>query len=204
MYKSLYEAFRPWYNGGDIFFYADPHFGDVNAQAWRNDNISDEEQIRRINKTVGKEGTIVILGDIGDPEWLARIRGTIVLVLGNHDKGASRYYDYVLPENVFEGPLFIGPKILLSHEPYLSPFYINLHGHTHGEIQLDGNGLNLCAEHIHYTPVSMKRIRACGALGSIPDIHQFNKDMRRLLTQSSEEEVESEQLTFEQIEGNIN
>lgn len=179
MYKSLYNGFKPFYEGGDVFFYADPHFGDLDAQKWRNDGITDAEQVARINMTVGKQGTLFILGDIGDPTWLSKIRGTIVLVLGNHDKGASTYYEYTYPENIFEGPVFIGPKILVSHEPFMAPFYLNLHGHMHGFPQFDEHSINLCAELINYTPISMKTIRASGLLGDILDIHDFNKEVHK-------------------------
>ena len=43
MYKSVYNAFKNWYTGGDIFFYADPHFGDEDAKKWRNDGVTDEQ-----------------------------------------------------------------------------------------------------------------------------------------------------------------
>ena len=57
----------------------------------RKNYIGDEEQIKRINSKIGKYDTLVILGDVGDIEWVRKIRGYKVLVMGNHDAGATNY-----------------------------------------------------------------------------------------------------------------
>ena len=94
MYKGLYDNFSHWFHDGKgtVWFYSDPHFTDEDVKYFRGeDHISDEEQIKRINSKVGKYDTIVILGDIGDTEWVKKIRGYKVLIMGNHDSGASNY-----------------------------------------------------------------------------------------------------------------
>lgn len=101
----LYEPFEKWWNGGkgDIYLYSDPHFGDAESYYLRGllkkedldnyDKIAelDEMQLHNINAKVGKYGTIIILGDIGDINVVSRIKGYKVLIKGNHDSGDSNY-----------------------------------------------------------------------------------------------------------------
>lgn len=93
MYKNLYDQFKHWYHNGmgTIWFYSDPHFNDEEASALRKNYIGDDEQVKRINSKVGKYDTLVILGDVGDENYVRKLRGYKVLIMGNHDKGASKY-----------------------------------------------------------------------------------------------------------------
>jgi calcineurin-like phosphoesterase family protein len=171
--KHLYHSFKHWYRGGTIFFYSDPHFSDAEANGFRANPITDEEQVKSINSVMGKKDTIIILGDIGNPEFLKQIKGYKVLLLGNHDKGASFYKDYV--DEVFEGPLMISHKILLTHEPVDFKYAYNIHGHDHSKTTFqDNKHLNICAEHINYKPIKLKEIVISGKLSKIPDIHNIS------------------------------
>ena len=176
MDKWLYEKFSNWFHGGTIYFYSDPHFSDEEMKYLRKNYIGDEEQVKRINSKVGKNDTIVILGDIGDKEWVKKIRGYKVLITGNHDAGATTYKDYF--DEVYDGALFISSKILLSHEPINYPFALNIHGHDHSGWETSGNDLcwNMCAERINYTPISIQEIVKSGILKSIPSIHRATID----------------------------
>lgn len=229
MYKHLYDNFSHWYRGGSVYFYSDPHFADEEMKYLRKNYIGDDEQVRAINKKIGKKDTIVFLGDIGDVEFIKKIRGYKVLVMGNHDAGASNYkriideliydadelslqevkaivkkhypnwkiiscdddYTFHAPfhrwvikidnrlfDEVYEGPLCISEKIILSHEPLDIPFMLNIHGHDHsGWAFQDRNHINVCAEHIEYCPVSIKEIVNSGILGKIDSIHRITIDM---------------------------
>ena len=175
MYKHLYECFKYWYHGGSIYFYSDPHFADEEMKYIRKGYIGDEEQIQRIRARVGKNDTLIILGDVGDKEWLEKIRGYKVLILGNHDAGATTYKDYV--DEVYEGALMISDKILLSHEPIEFPYALNIHGHDHSGLEkMKTPHLNVCAEHIDYTPISLKQIIEGGVLKSVSSIHRETID----------------------------
>jgi calcineurin-like phosphoesterase family protein len=226
MYKNLYDIFAHWYHEGKgtIYFYSDPHFSDDEMKYLRKNYIGDEEQIKRINSKIGKYDTLVILGDIGDAEWVRKIRGYKVLVMGNHDVGATKYkrkkvsftyrkeeytkdelfdavcqsfphynisiklekYDFTggnefwhvecdngLFDEVYEGVLMIAPNIVLSHEPIDLPFAVNIHGHDHSNWYQ--SGINMCAEHINYTPVPLKTLIEKGLLKA-PDIHRETID----------------------------
>lgn len=189
MYKWLYDNFSHWFhdNRGQVWFYSDPHFADDEMKYLRTNYIGDDEQIQRINSKVGKWDTLVILGDVGDTEFVKKLRGYKVLVMGNHDSGASNYkrslydsgfiHDNHLFDEVYEGPLFISDKLLLSHEPIDFPYALNIHGHDHSSWYPDDPlHLNVCAEHIDYTPVSLKSIATSGRLKQIPTIHRDTID----------------------------
>lgn len=171
MTHKLYPLFNHWYRGGQVYFYSDPHFADEEMRFLRADYVGDEEQIERINQKIGRKDTLVILGDIGEKEWLKKIRGYKILVLGNHDTGVTTYEDYA--DEVYSGPLMISPKILLTHEPVEFPFALNLHGHDHSQRTFqDQLHWNLCAENINYTPISLKEIIKSGKIGRSADIHE--------------------------------
>ena len=93
MFKNLYDNFAHWFHDGrgTVYFYSDPHFNDPEMVHLRKNYIGDEEQIKRINSKIGKYDTLVVLGDVGDVEWVRKIRGYKVLVMGNHDAGATNY-----------------------------------------------------------------------------------------------------------------
>lgn len=243
MYKGLYDKFSNWFRGGNIWLYSDPHFGDEEMKYIRKNYIGDEEQVKRINSKVGKNDTIIFLGDIGDVEWVKKIRGYKVLVMGNHDSGASnykrvieevetfdsteitnedwdkikqigldflrhpeklnelglsKYFHKVVKDNrlfdeVYEGPVFINDKVVLSHEPFpmarlvaregklckTTFCFYNIHGHDHSNTFpkfTNDPFMNVCAEHIDYTPVSLLSMLKNGTFSKVENIHRYTID----------------------------
>lgn len=89
----LYPCFDKWFRpGGTVWFYSDPHFNDPESQFFRKSFPSTEKQIKLINSKVGRNDTLVILGDVHDIEPIKQLKaGYKVLILGNHDKGKSYY-----------------------------------------------------------------------------------------------------------------
>lgn len=173
MYKFLYDSFAErWYReGGTIYFYSDPHFADEEMVHLRKNYIGDEEQVKSINRICGKKDTLIILGDVGDIEYVKRLRAAYkVLIMGNHDVGASKYRGVF--DEVYEGMVFISPKLVLSHEPVNVPFAFNIHGHDHSGELAGPTHMNLCAERTGYKPLSLKAICTSGFLKNIPDIHR--------------------------------
>ena len=223
MIKTLYSPFRKWTEKGTLWIYSDPHFSDPDMVELRKNYIGDDEQIARINSKVGKNDTIIFLGDIGNEEIIRKIRGYKVLIMGNHDKGASKYKRVVtrmsfdrdqyakdevhdiaskkhpgwkidiqkdragnlylwvvtadngLFDEVYEGPLFIAEKLILSHEYIDLPFAFNIHGHEHRYIHRDCH-LNVCAEHIGYYPINLDREIKNGLLSKVESIHRQTID----------------------------
>ena len=175
MIKGLYNSFAErWYRGGSVWFYSDPHFGDEEMKYLRKNYIGDDEQVKRINSKLGKNDTIIFLGDIGDVSFVKKIKGYKVLVMGNHDAGRSNYEPFF--NEIYEGILIIGPKIVLSHEPIDMRFCFNIHGHDHSGWFKDKNHLNVCAEHIDYTPISLTKLIKEGRFKNIEDIHRVTID----------------------------
>lgn len=266
----------------------------------------DDILVRRINRKVGKNGTLIILGDIGNIELVKKLKGYKVLIMGNHDKGASnckrvsddRYYitpeisssswsllnenechskylkykndkynpfkhqyrdeitdeihnvfsnelpgsyflgevvlrkrgnanfknvseipNYILDkvrenlefikkddrytknkteeeliieeaniiaekidnhlfDEVYEGPLMINDRVILSHEPIPVPEYMfNIHGHVHNEkAKGDEHHLNVICECVDYEPVSLSRLLKEGLTKNIDSIHRETID----------------------------
>lgn len=227
MIKSLYSPFRKWTEKGTLWIYSDPHFSDPDMVELRKNYIGDDEQIARINSKVGKNDTIIFLGDIGNEDMIRKIRGYKILIMGNHDKGASKYQRHVnrglyskdtltkqqaqeymskhypgwkidirqeydvsrapfdfwvgyadngLFDEVYEGPLFIAEKLILSHEPIDLPYAFNIHGHDHSNWHTGERHLNVCAEHIDYYPVNVNRLLKNGLLSKVESIHRQTID----------------------------
>jgi len=172
----MYDCFAHWFHEGrgTVYFYSDPHFSDPEMVHLRKDYIGDEEQVKRINSKIGKYDTLVILGDVGDPTWIKKIRGYKVLIMGNHDVGATKYKEYF--DEVYEGALTIAEKVILSHEPVEVPGMFNIHGHDHSDWYSHDAHFNACAEHIGYTPICWKEIHESGVLKSIKSIHRITID----------------------------
>lgn len=221
MYKNLYDSFAHWFHDdqGTVYFYSDPHFNDPEMVHLRQNYIGDAQQVKSINSKIGKYDTLVVLGDVGDIERVRKIRGYKVLIMGNHDAGATNYKRQVITETfhvfnaskeeaikimkekypnwkitsevlelgrftkvtadnclfdeVYEGALMVAPNIILSHEPVNFPFAVNIHGHDHSNWY--PGGINVCAEHINYTPVPLKDLVEKGLLKA-PDIHRETID----------------------------
>lgn len=180
MNRYLYDSFaNRWYRGGTIYFYSDPHFADEEMVYLRKNYIGDEAQVKSINKICGKKDTLILLGDIGNIEYVKQLHALYkVLIMGNHEAGASKYTEVF--DEVYEGVLLISPKLILSHEPIDFPYAFNIHGHDHSVKYNKENHLNVCAEHINYRPVSLKSICTSGLLKNIPDIHRVTIDKASL------------------------
>lgn len=97
-----------------------------------------------------------------------------MLILGNHDW--KKDYKDIFDE-IYDGPLFIAEKILLSHEPVSGlSWCLNIHGHDHSGIEDYAEGckhLNLAANVCGYTPVSLGKLIKDGILADIDSIHRI-------------------------------
>ena len=242
MLPQLYKCFQHWSVDGSVYIYSDPHFDDSDCKtidaAWP----SPEEQITKINKKVHKGDTLIILGDIGNPEYIKRIKaGYKILIAGNHDAGLTNYkktitheireiivkytteeqyekdiiiirksfykylcekypyakisiqeryefhspfhfFDATIDDNLFDevygGPLFIGEKILLSHEPIDLPFGLCIHGHCHSEkgFYNERNKFNVCSNTVGFEPQNLSEIIKAGFLKRVETIHRLTID----------------------------
>lgn len=221
---GLYKIFDHWHAQGTMWIYSDPHFNDPDLKKGI-ERPSADELVQKINSKVGRKDTIVILGDICDIEYVKKIRGYKVLIMGNHDSGRTNYerqkwtkvfdkeqyqkdeallemqrlypgcrysisegYQFHAPfeywcvvadnclfDEVYEGPVMIAEKLILSHEPIDVPWAFNIHGHDHAGKKRK-NHLNVCSDVIGHTPVNMNQFMKSGALARIETIHRDTID----------------------------
>lgn len=263
MKKHIYDIFaNKWLKDCDsIWLYSDPHFGDLDSYKLRfpttfqqgtesmHDSLVeqlDEMQIKNINSKCGKNSCLIILGDIGNIECIKKLKAKYkILIMGNHDKGASNYkhkwlrheifdnldnleyvyeerpeckyddyisffgslmkkygdysdklehYSYIednhLFDEVYEGPLMVNDRLILSHEPItpLSSSMFNIHGHNHnvqyygqdgkiyGIIELSRNHKNVIAEATKYQPINLLSFLQNGLLSDVENIHRQTID----------------------------
>ena len=74
MIKGLYKIFDHWHKEGSTWIISDTHFGDEElARAFPNRPTA-EEQVKMINKYAGKHDTLIILGDVGDVDYVRKLR----------------------------------------------------------------------------------------------------------------------------------
>ena len=168
--SGLYDCFQHWGEKNAVWIISDTHFGDKDIQKAFPNRPSDEELIKNINQKVGKTGTLLLLGDVGDIECAKQLKGYKVLICGNHDAGAANYKEIF--DEVYTGALIIGEKLLLSHEPINAQWIFNLHGHNHTGAKTDKYHLNVCADVIGYTPINFNQFLKSGALSKIQTIRR--------------------------------
>lgn len=142
------QAFSP----DKVWFTSDSHFFHSNVieyshRPFSGVNEMNEEMIRRWNSVVHRDHTVFHLGDfcLGTPEqWnyiLDRLKGKIILIVGNHDsrqmsEDLIRRFELVTPQLRIR----VGhQKIYLNHFPFLC-----FSGENYGDWQLFG--------HIHTNP----------------------------------------------------
>lgn len=172
---GLYKIFDHWHATGTVWLYSDPHFGDEELAAGTPGRPTDEEQIKMINSKVGRKDTLIILGDVGDVECARQLRGRKILIMGNHDAGRTNYEDVF--DEIYEGPLMIAEKLILSHEPVDVPWAYNIHGHIHdSKHKNDKRHFNVCSDAIGYVPINMNQWMKQGHLSHIESIHRTTID----------------------------
>ena len=173
MIKGLYKPFEHW-GENTCWIISDTHFDDPDLIHSYSDRPTAAEQVKLINSKVGKNDTLIILGDVGNVEWVKQLRGYKVLVMGNHDAGASNYLGKDLFQEVYSGPVMIGEKLILSHEPVEElDWCMNVHGHTHDRnIVNDKYHFNVCADVIGYIPINFNKWMKGGHLAKIQSLHR--------------------------------
>lgn len=96
-----------------------------------------------------------------------------------YDGMGSVYYvafaDNRLFDEVYTGPLIIGEKLILSHEPVDTPWAANIHGHCHSPNHKDGpNQYNICPDATRdFNPVPLAQIlKHSGFLSHVQSLHR--------------------------------
>ena len=175
MIDSLYAPFQHWSEKNAIWITSDLHFGeDDDLQKFFRTRPTPEVMIKEINRKVGKNGTLIVCGDAGLPEYVARLKGYKILIKGNHEPGLVNFKEVF--DGVYEGPLIIHPHIILSHEPLDFPYAFNIHGHNHNGSQHIYGHFNVCIDVNGYSPISLNELMKSGLLKECIDIHRETID----------------------------
>lgn len=87
--------------------------------------------------------------------------------------------DNRLFDEIYDGPLFINDKLLLSHEKIELPFVINIHGHHHCaekaicQNDLGGYNINCACDMINFTPVRLDTLLTTVPQNKVKSIHDI-------------------------------
>jgi calcineurin-like phosphoesterase family protein len=163
-----------------VYFIADLHIAHRNICKYRpqfsTPQEHDEHIISNWNKVVKKKDDIIwVLGDFlihNDKYDMAsivkRLKGIIRVITGNHCH-IPYYYDLNIP---MANGLLKKYGYWISHAP-IHPLELrghkNVHGHIHYKMIednrcinniLDSRYINVCCEHVNYTPISLDEIRS--------------------------------------------
>jgi len=142
-----------------LFFTADTHFGhaaiiDLCDRPFSSVDEMDEVLISRWNETVASSDTVYHLGDFcfrakkTAADYLARLNGSIHLIVGNHDDEAIRHADKFVSVNHFLEIRAARQHVVLCHYP-LREWHgawrgsWHLFGHVHGRLNHEPLGFSL-------------------------------------------------------------
>lgn len=180
------------------YFISDLHIGHKNIIKYRSEFDDLDSHNSRIfsgvESTAGKRNNIFLLGDnaftleglemVND---MTRGYGKVIYCIGNHDferglKAMDVYDVFGGPERVMLIGLWQYKEFWLSHAP-IHPAElrkkINIHGHVHNQSvrlengELDPYYVNVSAENVNYTPISLDEIR--GMCAGLPrDRNEFS------------------------------
>lgn len=173
--SGVYKTFmKRWENFQTAWIISDLHFNEMDLKRAFPNRPTDDELVRRINAKVGRKDILFVLGDCGDLEYVKKLRGYKVLIMGNHDTGATKYEEVF--DEVYEGALIIGEKLILSHEPVQIPWAFNFHGHNHAQKKNAPNHMNVCADVIGYEPAHLNSLLNGGIASKVYTIHRETID----------------------------
>ena len=179
MIDCLYDCFKHWASNGSVYILSDTHFCDEDCKTMDRNWIDPDEHVAMINKKIHKNDTLILLGDLGDPEYVKKIKAKKVLITGNHDKPGA--YKEIIPEQ-YDGMLAIAPKIVLSHEPINGLiFTCNIHGHDHAGKhryydEAGAKHINVASNVCKWMPINLAEEIKAGLFSNIPDIHRVTID----------------------------
>lgn len=182
MIKTLYPQFQRWSATGSVYIISDTHFDDIDCKYMNPNWITPQEHIAILKKEIHKNDVLIHLGDVGNASYLDELKCYKVLLTGNHDilSKVSSHFD-----EIYNGPLFIADRIILSHEPIhgLESFALNIHGHVHNGYTIAisdiGNGkhrtshINLASDAVQWKPTNLKSLIKAGFLADIPNYHRI-------------------------------
>lgn len=181
MVKTLYPTFQHWSSRGRVWVTSDTHFDDPDCKLMNPDWPHPMVLANRLNSPIGKQDTLVCLGDVGDASYIRHIHCRHkVLLLGNHDRGASYYNEWF--DETYTGPLIVAEKLILSHEPVDlggTPWAFNIHGHCHGhynDLFMEPYHYNVAVDVMDWKPLNLGEFLKTGVLKNVTSLHRQTID----------------------------
>ena len=157
------------------YFSSDWHFGHesiVNFERTQFNRVVDHDSyvidtLGNWSESWAPGSTLWFLGDFGNLDYLwvfdmfTRNGITVNFILGNHDKVEDIPKIAMYCDNVYEYPVFLSQKLVVSHYPVaVYGDSINIHGHLHGAKLYDQNHVNASIHVAKYKPITSKNLSA--------------------------------------------
>ena len=159
------------------FIISDLHFGHKKILEYENrpfESVSEMDRaiVKNWNQAVEAEDTVIVAGDVSfynkekTTEIIQSLKGNKILVLGNHDRWAIKYWMDIGFDEVYKHPLVYQEWFIVRHTP---PHYYNeatpyayLYGHVHGSElypTVSRQSACVCVERWNYSPVDLEVIK---------------------------------------------
>lgn len=166
-----------------IYFTADTHFGServrfYSRRPFRSVKQTDNALIKNWNKTAKNSDFVYHLGDFGNYELIKRLKGKVILIMGNYEEDDRKklnmtFYEFksyliglgfadVISTKGIKIKLeeFGEEKINLTHKPLdCDANCFNLFGHVHGLSKVKEFGLNVGVDCFNYKLVDVETIK---------------------------------------------
>ncbi len=165
----------------NIWFISDTHFNHANIIKYCNRPYKDVQEmnnsiIQRWNSCVERDDIVWFLGDfvffkksdLEQQDYVKRIvhslNGNIYFLMGNHDRRISRHPSYWYQfgfRKVYDYPVVWMDHYILSHAPFNTEPFKNIHGHirnSYPELDVTKNSFNVSVEVIDFKPILFEEI----------------------------------------------
>jgi len=123
-----------------VFFTSDTHYFHENVIKFSNRPFRDIDHMHQVlinnyNSVVGYGGVCYFLGDFGFAgsaeikRLISKLKGTKIIILGNHDKGVNAMYNVGFDAVLMSSSMIIsGERVTMSHCPLLDTYRENTLG----------------------------------------------------------------------------
>jgi calcineurin-like phosphoesterase family protein len=149
-----------------IYCVADTHFNEFTKSSPIPIEKKHKIIIRNWNNLAQKTDQIYIIGDFGRgnkkeiTKLLHSLNGEKYLIKGNHDKNRSnKFWMECGFKGVYDHPILLLGKFILSHEKMNAKSYINIHGHNHKDLDWGDGSYNVAINLHDFCIVNLEFIK---------------------------------------------
>lgn len=161
----------------DTYAISDFHFGDYGIINWERTQFKDSaahdafilEKMNDWYNSAASGSKLWVLGDFGNldtlPEFFKAVSGNgkwieLNFLKGNHDKAADMFTFSNYFDNVYDYPVYLSNRLILSHEPQwpLPKSCANIHGHLHKALLDSDCHVSVSCNDIGYKPYKFSNL----------------------------------------------